>query len=343
MFSSVLPNDIITLSGTAYDGDYRILQVLDIVGVFDTIVLDYVFPGPTPINIDGKYKITRTGIKSNELVFVEFYYNPLSIDIGKYIVLDTYGRVRGIRPGREDMTITDIAFLRINSIEVVDPVTGEPLGIVLEGLGGYGRGPYGAGPYGIGAGSDYRLIVNEPTARFSAFEDSYIVISSAYEGMSLRVSYDYVPEVEMIHDFCRSDSERVLDGDVLIKHFIPAYVSGTITYEADATDSSIPTNTELTTMVKDFINGRRSGTSLQLSDVAQFILKTIDPNYRYTGSVKPYTLSAVIYNTDGSPTMIESSEALIVPKEDPFPKETDAPLSPRISHWIADNIELVRL
>lgn len=340
MFTSVLPNDIVTISGTGtVDGDYRVVEVL---GVGEALVIDTVLPA-VPLSLDGKYRVTRTGIKNNELVFVDFYYNPLSIDIGKYIVLDTYGRVRGVRTGREDMTITDVAFLRVNSIQVIDPVTGEPIGITLQGIGGYGRGGYGMGAYGIGSGSDYRLVVNEPTARFSAFEDSYIVIASAYEGMSLRVNYDYVPEIESIHDFCRSDAERVLDGDVLIKHFIPAYVSGTITYEADSTDSSIPTNAELTTMVKDYINGRKSGTSLQLSDVSQFILKTIDPNYKYLGSVKPYTLSAIIYNTDGTSTMIQSSEALVVPKEDPFPKETTAPLSPRISHWIADNIELVRL
>jgi hypothetical protein len=96
-------------------------------------------------------------------------------------------------------------------------------------------------------------------------------------------------------------------------------------------------------MVKDYINGRRSGTSLQLSDISQFILKTVDPNFRYTGSVRPYTLSAVIYNTDGTSTMIQSSEALAIPKESPFPKETTRPLSPRIAHWVADNIELVRV
>lgn len=341
MFASVLPNDIVSITGAGtIDGDYRVIEVL---GVGEAVVIDTVLPSGAPINLDGKFRITRTGIKNNELVFVDFYYNPLSIDIGKFIVLDTYGRSRGIRPGREEMTITDVAFLRINSIDVIDPVTGEPLGTTLQGIGGYGRGGYGGGAYGIGAGSDYRLVINEPTARFSAFEDAYIVISSAFEGMSLRVNYDYVPEIEAIHDFCRSDAERVLDGDVLIKHFIPAYVSGTITYEADNTDSSIPTNEELTAMVKDYINGRRSGTSLQLSDVSQFILKTVDPNYKYLGSVKPFTLSAIIYNTDGTSTMIESSEALVVPKEDPFPKETTRPLSPRITHWVADNIELVRV
>lgn len=337
LFQDVQQNDIITITGIpGANGDYRVLEKISDA----QLKIDYTFLAP--VVIDSNYVIRHTGIKDGELVRISYYFNPLSIDIGKYIKLDTYGRERGVRPGREPFTITDVCYLRTLSIEVIDGVTLAPMGQVLDGNGGFGVGGFGQGLYGVGSGAEYHMVINDPTARFSAFEDAYIVVNPAYIGMSLRVHYECVPELEDIHNFCRSDLERTLDGDILVKHFLPAYVSGTIVYEADPTDSSIPTNDELTVMVKEFISSRPSNSSLQISDINQFIFKTIDPSYRYKGQVKTYTLQAVIHNTNGSTTIVESSEILTVPKESPFPKYTEAPLSPKITHWMADNIVLVR-
>lgn len=335
-FASAEKFDILTIMTGPYAGDYRILDVVSPTEVIlDKEFLEYV-------DFSGNYYVKRTGIKNNELIYVEYYYNPLSIDIGKYVKLDEYGRVRGIRPGREDYTITDVAFLKINSIEIIDPISREPLGEILRGEGGYGRGGYGEGPYGIGSGSEYYLRVNEPTARFSAFEDSYIVINSSYQGFSFRVSYDCVPEIETIHDFCRSDRERVLDGDILVKHFIPGYVGGTISYRVDETDSSIPSNEDLLPLVKSFINERPANQPLEISDVAQYILSVIDPYRRYGGAVYPMTLKAEIHNTDGSTTIISGDKMLEIIEEDPFPLETTRPLTARTVHWLAGDIVLVR-
>jgi hypothetical protein len=289
------------------------------------------------------YTVRRTGIKDGETVYLEFYFNPLSIDIGKLIQLDDLGRVRGVRAGREEQTITDIAFLRVNRIELIDPVTEESLGEVLNGVGGYGVGGYGEGPYGIGSGSDYYLVVNRPTERFSAFEDSYLVINTSFQGFSFAVTYDCVPEIESFHNFVRSESERVLDGDFLIRHFLPAYVSGEIRYTVDQTDSSIPDNDTLTDLVKQFITLRPANSKLDFSDIAQFITRVTDPFDRFGASVKPFELTAQILNVDGTTTVISGTEELVIPKEDPFPKYTPRPLSPRIAHWIADEITLVRL
>ena len=338
LFTDVENNDILTIVSGPYAGDYRIL---DGNVAIDTIQIDAEIDAD--LDLTNNFTIRRTGIKDSELVYIEYNYNPLSIDIGKYIILDEYGRERGIRPGREANTITDVAFLRVVSIEVIDAVSGEPLGITLNGRGGYGMGGYGMGSYGIGSSSEYRLVVNKPTERFSAFEDAYIVLDSAYQGFSLRVTYEAVPEIEDYHNFVRSDLERVLDGDVLIKHYVPAYVSGTVYYSVDATDSSVPDNESLQDRVKEFINTRPSGIPLELSDVVQFILKNVDPYYRYGGKVRPFSLSAEIHNTDGTTSLISSNDALVIPEEDPFPLNTSKPLSPRISHWIADNILMVRV
>lgn len=327
VFSGVAVNDILSIESGTFEGDYRILEVID----NNNIRVDFTFTD----NFDTTpFTIRRTGIKDGEVVFTEYYFNPLSIDVGNQVKLEGT-RERGIRPGREDFTITDLAFLRIRSIEIIDPLTREPTGEVLEGRSGYGIGGYGRGPYGIGSGNDYRLVVNSPHERFSAFEDSYIVLSSGLAGLSVRVNYDYVPEIVEFHNFVLSETERNLDGDILMKHFIPCVVEGTIEYSVDETDISIPTNESLQTDLRKFISNVKSDNPLQFSDIKQFIARKTDPFDRYGSFIRNFTLTAKILNPDGSVTVIEGTESLEFPELDPFPLNTDRPQSGRISGWIA--------
>jgi len=123
---------------------------------------------------------------------------------------------------------------------------------------------------------------------------------------------------------------------------LPAYVSGEIRYVVDSTDSTIPDNATLTSMVIKYISDTFAGEPLDLSKIKQFIARTTDPYARYGTSIHPFTLVAMIHNTDGSTTVISSNDRLVVPTPDPFPKWTTHPLSPRITHWIGDNIVLTR-
>lgn len=334
VFTNANVGDIVTIETGADAGDYRIVTKTS----NQSLVLDTALTATALVT----YHIATTGIKSGERVYVDFYYNPLSIDVGPNVLLNAATGVRGIRPGRGDFTIRDVAFLRIVSVQLIDPLTLEGLGTYLVGTGGYGRGGYGAGPYGVGSSPEYRLIVNSPTERFSAFEDAFIAISSAYQGYSLQVTYDYVPEVVTFHNFVRSDAQRVLDGDILMKHYLPAYVSGTITYSVDTTDSTIPDNATLTASLIAWLNLRPAGSPLVFSAIEQFLIRTTDPYDRYGTSVNSFQLTAKILNTDGSTTIVTGKDELAVAALNPFPSFTTAPISPRIVHWIADNIVLTR-
>jgi hypothetical protein len=300
-----------------------------------------------PISSDLSYVIRRTGIKSMESVFVEYWFNPLSVDIGPRVWNTDYTvypptPYRGVRPGRADYTIIDTSFLKIESIEIIDPLTLEPTGEILVSGNGYGDGGYGEGPYGIGGDADYYMIVNSPHERYSAFEDSVIVFHPSLIAMSVRINYTYAPECVSLHDFVRSESERVLDGDILMKHFIPAYVSGEIYYSVDPTNTSIPDNDTLTESVKEFISSQPAGSVLKISDVYQFLARATDPNDKYGTYIKPFSLSAIIYHVDGTTENVSGNDKLTIPVPFPFPKETSRPLSARIAHWIGDNIVLIR-
>jgi hypothetical protein len=335
VYFTVNAGHILTIVSGADAGDYRIVSKQD-----NTLVLDKKM---TATSGSVSYYVTATAIKNGENIYAQYYYNPLSIDVGPLVKLDSAGFLRGVRTGREDYTLFDVAFLRIRKIEMIDPLTQTLTGTVLEGKGGYGRGGFGKGAYGIGSAADYRLVINSPEERFSAFEDAYIVLNPALIGLSFNVEYDYAPEVMAFHTFARSDRERVLTGDVLMRHFLPAYVSATIEYRVDPTDSSIEDNATLQLALGKFIEGQPAGSDLEISDVYQFLQSTTDPYNRYGTYVKPFEMTAVVHNTDGTKTIIRGTDKLAIPTLDPFPKFTKRPLSARITHWVAESITLVRL
>lgn len=330
IFLNVQVRDVVTIISGPDTGDYRVLSKPD----NNTLILDTEL---TTTASGVSYEIKRSGIKSGEVVYVTFYFNPLSIDIGRLVKLDSLGKLRGIRPNRDEWTVTDGPILRIVQVEIIDPLTFESTGSILNGQGGYGRGGYGRGAYGVGSSADYRLIVNSPHEHFSMFDDAYIVINLNTPGLSYRVTYDYVPEIESLHNFVRSEAERNLDSDILMKHLLPAFVGGKIQYSADDTDLSVPDNDAVTEIVKTFVNNRKAGEDLQYSDIIQLITATVDPFRKYGSFIRPFKLQAVIHNCDGTTTRISGTEQLSIPLLDPFPKETKRPLSPRITHWIADD------
>jgi len=336
IFLNVQERDILTITAGPDAGDYRVITKV----TNNQLILDAEL---TDTSSSVVYEVRRTGIKDGEVVYVQYWYNPVSIDIGKFVKLDADGKTRGIRPGREDWTITDLAFLRIVSIEEIDPLSFEPKGTFLDSRGGWGQGGWGQGPWGIGNSAQYRLVVNSPTERFSMFEDAYIVMDSALAALSYRVHYEYVPEIETLHNFVRSESERVLDGDILMKHFLPVYVAGTIRYSVDATDTSVPDADTVQTAVRDFITKLKAGSELQYSDITEYIYSLVDPYRKYKAFVEPISLTATIHNTDGTIIRISGTKSLSIPTLDPFPKDTPRPLSPRITHWIAqDDLVLER-
>ena len=334
VFFDVRAGDVLTVySPSIIAKDYRILEV-DI--SYNKIRIDAYIP-LAYTNV--QYAVTRTGIKNMDYVLYEFGYNPLSIDVGGLIQLDDYGRVLGVRPGREAYTITDTAFLYIKSIEVIDAATKASTGEVLDGTGGYGQGGYGRGPYGIGSRAQYYLRANKPELRFSALEDSLILIDSAYINENLRVAYAHVQEINAMHDFVTDDGNRILDADILMKHFIPAVVSMTVKYSLGvSTSTQDVTPDTIKKSIVDFINGRHAINPLDASDIIDIILYNIDNSRtRNVAVVTPFEMVAVIHNTDGSTSVSKSTSSLKIPS-DTIPKYTTAPLSPRTAHWIAGDI-----
>jgi len=339
LITNVAAGDILSITSATnpdLEKDYRVLEkVTD-----NSLRLEYFFM-ETGSSVE--YIIHKSEIMNGQTVKVQFDYNPLAIDIGNKIQLDDYGRIRGVRPGREEQTIDDLVFLDIKQIELVDPITGESLDTVLNSLGGYGSGGYGRGGYGRGSGSDFFLIVNKPNLRYSAWEDSLIVIRPFYQAQSFKVTYRFDPEILSYQTFADSDRERVLDAHVLMKHFMPGYVSFEAEYSIDPEDPEPPTEEEVLSTVRESITNIKSGVEIDVSDIIQSILSSVDPTGSGRARVRvPFYVNAIIHGTNGTITKLRSNDKLAVPVTT-LPSDTDNPVTARLVHWIPDNIVLTRV
>lgn len=283
-------------------------------------------------NPTGTDSAVQYSIKSHQVVVISYLYNPLSIDIGPQVVLAD-GITRGIRPGRENFTITDVPFIDLISIEEIDPDTEEGLGVFLTPPGGYGVGGYGSGGYGTGAGTDYEFRVNKPAERFSVYEDSVILFNSSLFGKSYKITYYCAPEILAIHNLSRNDLERVTGADVLPKNFVPGFVDIPITIRRDATNINALTTAELQTAVATYVEATE-GEPIEASQINAII-----ENGGAKSVKDPFTMQLTVVNTDGS-TSIYFSQDLLEAPDVVLPRQTDNFVTPRIIHFFSRAIVL---
>ena len=273
-------------------------------------------------------------IVSQQVVVVDYKYNPLSVDVGPMVLLSD-GISRGIRPGRSAYTITDVAFISIlPPIQEIDPVTQSPLGVTLMAPSGFGSGGFGLGAFGVSSGGDYDFIVNDTTTRFSAFEDSVITFSPTWFGSSFQITYYMAPEILAAHNLCRNDGERVTGADVLPKNFVPCFVDTTIGIRRNPSNSSTPTDAALTQLVVNQIPATLAGVGLATSAIEG---NTDEPGAHFRAG--PITLTGTVYNTDGSTTILNSEDVLAVPAVT-LPSATPNYVTPKITHFYSGNVVL---
>lgn len=306
-------------------------QVFIVSEVIDTNKLKLQNFAPSGIALDVEYKIV-----SNQTVVVDYKFNPISIDIGGQVLLAD-GLVRGVRPGRSAYTITNTPFIDILSIQEIDPESGEAIGDPLLQPRGFGYGGFGEGSYGVGAGGDYEFRILAPRERFSVFDDAVILFSENALSKSYRVTYRHVPEIVAIHNLSRNDAERVTGADVLIRHYVPAFVDVTIGIRRDATNLTTPTNDALAGIVSDFINGKSGSAGIQASDISK-ILEDLGVDSVRT----PFAMVATVLNTDGTTTILESEDILQFPSVT-LPRDTTNYVTDRIVHFLPGTVSVVEV
>ena len=311
----------VTIDTTGAAGTYTIKEKID----NDNVIVYGIFPVyPIASGVD---------FKVDEVVTIDFEYSPVTVDV-----------IKEVRDASRNLyTITDVPLMLIDSVEVLDPLSGEPTGELLDSLGGYGQGGYGLGGYGQGGGADYKLVVTEPTLRHSELEDNYIEFSSSQVGRSVRINYQYASAIPPIQSFMDDRDEQSQSASLIARTYIPVFVDSTesIIYDINAADESGALSAdEMLVLVNEFIDDIVENADLQASDLIDVLYDNgavrVD-----LGTVQ--SLRGEIHNQDGSVLFaIPTSDGSIAIPNDPIPDPTDKPLSSRIARFKSRNVTLTR-
>lgn len=320
-FVGVRPGMTLTISTPeSVAGTYTIKENLN----NDAATIYGEFPVSSAANVD--YTVDDT-------LLVTFAYNPVSIDI-----------IKSVRStNRTDFTITDVPVMYIESIEVLDPLSGDPTGDLLSGDGGLGSGGFGEGGFGEGSGVDFQLIIEKPTLRHSWLEDNYLDFKEILVGTSVRVNYWYASGIPPIQAFMDDRDQQSETASLVARHFIPVFVDSNIpiTYDIRAgTQATAISVEDMTELVKEAIDDVDEGNPLEIADLIDLLYD--NGAVRVDLSIAK-NLRGEIHNHDGSVvfTLPTESGNLEIPDNE-IPDPTDAPLSPRIARFRARNITLTR-
>lgn len=318
------------VTGTVLGDLPQTFFVTEVISANELRLLDFNPTGPTYVDQ------VQYSIKSNQVVVIDYKFNPISIDVGSQVLLaDGYNR--GIRPGRTSFTIPDTPFINILSIQEIDPESGDTIADPLLPPRGYGYGGYGMGGYGIGQGGDYDFLINAPRDRYSVYDDAVIIFKPDALSRSYRVTYNWVPDIVPIHDVSRNDLERVTGADVLPKNFVPAFFEVEIGIRRDTTNVSAADNETLAQQVADYVNLQSGESGVQASEVIKIL-----ENGGLKSVRTPFTMRATVLNTDGSTTILESEDVLSFP-EVSLSRDTDNYVTKRIVCFYAESVVLTEV
>jgi hypothetical protein len=322
-FTQVRPGMIVTVTGpAAVAGRYTVKTVPNA----NTATIYGAFPGLS-------YPVAAVAFEVDENLSVSYDYNPASVDV-----------IAAPRSAsRTPYTITTTPVMLLQTIEVLDPLSGNPTGTLLDGQGGYGIGGFGQGGYGIGTGADYALVVAQPTLRFSAKEDNYIEFAQSQVGISVRVTYLWSSSIAAMQAFCDDRDNQSETASLIVKQFIPVYVDGqaVVRYKIPAsTQATAISVAAMTSLVTDLITNISGGASLELSDLVDLLYNNGASEVDLDGLEK---LRGSIHNENGVVQFVfPSTTGVMSIPSDPIPDPTDKPLSPRIARFVPGAITLSR-
>lgn len=323
LFSEVRPGMIVVVTApSSVAGTYTIKESLDA----NTASIYGTFPGTS-------FPVAGVSATIDDNLKVSYEYSPVSIDIA----------AAARSEDRLGYSITDVPMMLVTTVEELDPLSGEPTGVLFSGTGGLGAGYFGAGGFGIGTEPDYRLVVPTPALRFSVSESLFLEFSQSFLGRSVRVSYKHAAAIPALQSFADDRNNQSQSASLLIKQFVPIYVDSrkNIEYDIRAADelSAISVD-DMTAIVKTFIDNIDEGRPLELSDL-------VDAMYD-NGAVEVdldglQGLRGAVHHHNGSVEFIVPSDQgiMTIPSEN-ITDPSDKPLSPRISRFVANEITLSR-
>lgn len=202
-----------------------------------------------------------------------------------------------------DGEIPMVPLLRISSIELVDPLSGSPLGTFIPE-------------------NDYTLEVemndySTPWFNFSTKQDiKLVLLNPVWEHNAVSVTAQWNPDAEQIQEFVDDAENRTVNANPLVFNHIPVFISFTVDYVGGATE------TEFRELIYDYLlhpkvfdendiqyNNVTSSSEIyiKVSDIVDLIK---DTGARHVDL--PITITAVTMNKDCSTTTVTDQDKIVI-------------------------------
>ena len=183
-------------------------------------------------------------------------------------------------------TIGNVPIILVKELRVLDPSTGEPTDIVVPT-------------------NKYSISVAVPDDRYSLYESLTLNLDANYQHQNLRITFDWAPQILLVHNYCQDKDNRVVCEDMRVKHLTPVYLSFNVNYKAVLEIDETLTMSDM----KDFINNFPPEQEFQVSDL-------IDMMYQHSADFveQPVVVTATYYHPTGIVEVKDFENTLTIPR-----------------------------
>jgi hypothetical protein len=266
--------------------------------------------------------------------FVDYFiYRPIfgpDIQILPSIGVNTTGQTTDIIQTANRILLPGEPHYHIIDVAVLDPDPGDP------NIGADGQVHFpvrvNTTPVAVleATNAQYQVINALPETAQSQIQFEELAVESTYQDKTLRVIYETLVGFEAIHDFSRDRFERILAANVLVRGYIPAYLSFNVQYKLKPIATDIVDEAALISALVSFVNEFNPNDVLDASDIST-TTRNFDTNI---GSVQPVTITYDLIVPDGRLLQYTTTDEVNLDTDKldaDFAGELDDPLSVGLS------------
>jgi hypothetical protein len=179
---------------------------------------------------------------------------------------------------------------------------------------------------------EYQLTNSYPNTAQSMVAMDELVLESNFNGKNIRVIYDTLSSLNVVHDFTRDRFERVLAGNILVKGFHQAYLAMTVPYRRRPNATGVIDESALRRTITDFINTFDPNDVLDVSDIS-LVTRTFSADI---GAVLPFEISYTLIVPDGRTIEYVTADEVRLDSANIVAGQTNAALTDPAGNGISD-------
>lgn len=168
------------------------------------------------------------------------------------------------------------------------------------------------------------------TLWLSARDEQFLFVDPSLIGRTVQLDITQAPDITDIQSFVESDDHKILLGDLLVRAFIPVWVSGIIYVSGLGNREAA-----VKRAIAQYFDTLKPGDPLPLSGITS-IIQSVGVGF----VVQQYSLTAEIQHANGTREEMISEEVLEMPSDE---NHARLGFTPRVARWVFEALEIVDL